>query len=283
MTPSELMPRLELVPVERVRFHEHPEQRRTQRLLERIEREMTLRNPPIVADMSNGDFLLLDGANRVGAFRHLGFSHVPVQVVDYADPAIQLKGWHHLLVTPRPLGLRETYAAIPGVELKEVPPHRLAGLLDAREVFAVLADETTACWALFPAGGKGVPAIGVRISVLEKVVAGYEGQSRLERIKLAEFSRLPAVIRTVEHQVCLFPVFAKEELLALAAEGVLIPTGLSRHLIPGRALGLNLELAFLRESDSAEAKLHHFQQYVAELEIGGRVRFYEESVFVMNE
>jgi len=48
------------------------------------------------------------------------------------------------------------------------------------------------------------------------------------------------VIQSVQHQVCLFPVLHKEELLRLASEGVLIPTGLTRHIIPGRALGINL-------------------------------------------
>ena len=73
-------------------------------------------------------------------------------------------------------------------------------------------------------------------------VWSYEGRSDLERIKLAEFSKLPQVIRTVQHQLCLYPGLAKAELLELARAKVMIPTGVTRHLIPGRALGLNLDL-----------------------------------------
>ncbi|MEE8396151.1 MAG: ParB N-terminal domain-containing protein, partial [bacterium] len=240
MAAPELTPRLQLVPVARIRFNEHPEHRRTFRLVERIKEEMTLRNPPIVAEIEGEAFLLLDGANRVGAFRELGFSHVPVQVVDYGDDRIELKGWHHLLVNGRSLALRSAYEQIPGVRLEQIAPEKLTEVLEQRAVYAVLVDETTACWALWPPKPPEAVAVGERIAVLEQVVGGYEGQSKLERVKLADFSQLPEVIRTVEHQLCLFPVFHKAELLNLAAEQVLIPTGLSRHLIPGRALGLNL-------------------------------------------
>ena len=118
---------------------------------------------------------------------------------------------------------------------------------------------------------------------MEQVVACYEGQSKLERIKLADFSLLPEVLHQVDYQLCLFPVLAKNELLQLAKENVMIPTGLTRHLIPGRALGLNLDLDFLTELKSAQEKIAHFQRYVDALEMEGRIRFYEESVFVMNE
>ncbi len=102
-------------------------------------------------------------------------------------------------------------------------------------------------WGLHPEPARLEVEVHERIAVLEAVVAAYEGQSRLERIKLADYSLLPEVITSVEHQVVLFPVLHKEEMLHLAAENVMIPTGLTRHIIPGRALGINVDLAFLAE------------------------------------
>ena len=113
------MPNLQLVPVAQVRFHEHPERSRTQRLVARLREEALLRNTPIVADMDNGEYLLLDGANRVSAFRELGYSHVPVQVVDYGDERVQLKGWHHLLVNGRGLELARRYRELEGVRTSQ--------------------------------------------------------------------------------------------------------------------------------------------------------------------
>lgn len=283
MSVPELIPNLQLVPIQKVRFHEHPEHSRTQRLLERVKQEQLLRNPPIVADMGSGDFLLLDGANRVSAFAELGYSHIPVQVVDYGDERVQLKGWHHLLVNGRALKLHQKLGSLPNTTLRKVPQQRLTHLLELRMIFTALVDESATCWGLFPQKEDAEINIRQRITVMDQVVASYEGQSKLERIKLADFSRLPEVLSSVEHQMCLFPVLAKNELLQLAREGVMIPTGLTRHLIPGRTLGINLDLRFLSALPDAEAKIAHFKKYIDELEVGGRIRFYEESVFVMNE
>ena len=119
--------------------------------------------------------------------------------------------------------------------------------------------------------------------VLEAVVGAYEGQSRLERVKLADYEQLPQVIQGMRHQLCLFPTLRKEELLHLAAERVMIPTGLTRHIIPGRALAINVDLAFILADAPEAEKLAHFQAFVDRLSMEGRIRFYEESVFIMNE
>jgi hypothetical protein len=63
----------------------------------------------------------------------------------------------------------------------------------------------------------------------------------------------------------------------------MIPTGLTRHLIPGRALGINLDLAFLAGVNDETTKQSHFKAFVDKLAMEGRIRYYEESVFIMNE
>jgi hypothetical protein len=83
--------------------------------------------------------------------------------------------------------------------------------------------------------------------------------------------------------LCLFPVLTKEELLQLAMDRVLIPTGITRHLIPGRALGINLPLGFLSDLPDFPSQKRHFDEHLKRLEMEGRIRFYEESVFIMNE
>jgi L-serine kinase (ATP) / ParB family transcriptional regulator, heme-responsive regulator len=283
MAASELKPELRLVRTEHVRFHEHAERRRTLRLLERIRSEAQLRNPPVVAEMEDGQYLLLDGANRVSAFLELGYSHIPVQVVDYGDRAVQLKGWHHLLLDGGTLALRATYAALPDVQVRPVTRAQLPHLLELRQVYAVLVENEQAWWGLFPAQTQPEVEIHQRIRVLEAVVGAYEGQSRLERVKLADYEQLPQVIQGMQHQLCLFPTLRKEELLHLGAERVMIPTGLTRHIIPGRALAINMDLAFILADAPEAEKLAHFQAFVDRLSMEGRIRFYEESVFIMNE
>jgi hypothetical protein len=283
MSRIEHMPCIRLVPTHRIVFHEHPESRRTERLTERIRHDQVLRNPPIVADLKDGHYLLLDGANRVSGMRILEYSHVPVQVVDYGDESTQLKGWHHLLIQGRGLNLLNTLKTLPEIIVEPVSESDIEQHLELHQVLAIFVDESASGWGLFPRESGRRLSGGRRVQVLDRVVSLYEGHSDLERIKLADFANLPDVIRTVEHQLFLFPCFHKEELLELARERILIPTGITRHLIPGRALGLNLQLAFLLELNREEEKLSHFQAYLERLEIHGRIRFYEESVFIMNE
>ncbi len=122
MKPHDRIPKLVLAPSDSIRFHEHPERQRTLRLVARLREDRFLRNPPIVARTGAASFVLLDGANRVSAFRELGLSHVPVQVVDYGAPQVVLKGWHHLLKEGRTLDLRSAFADLPGVALRKVAP-----------------------------------------------------------------------------------------------------------------------------------------------------------------
>ncbi|MCZ6553642.1 MAG: hypothetical protein O7A67_07535 [SAR324 cluster bacterium] len=283
MSHPETMPLLRLVPSDSILFHERPERRRTERITRRIREDRQLRNPPIVADLKDGKYLLLDGANRVSGMKALHYSHTPVQVVDYGEPSIELKGWHHLLIQGRALNLLDSLRAMDQLAVRQVEAVEIERLLEARRLLAIFVDEGAAAWGLYPAQDSPKVDSFARIAALERIVATYEGQSDLERIKLAEFSNLPEVIRSVEHQLCLFPALYKEELLELARAQVMIPTGITRHLIPGRALGLNLALDFLTALPSDEAKQAHFQDYLDRLEIEGRIRFYEESVFIMNE
>lgn len=282
VSADELLPDLQLVPTQRIRFHEALERRRTHRLVERLKAEARLRNPPIVATIPDGDYLLLDGANRVSAFLELGYSHVPVQVVEYGASTVQLKGWHHLLIDAESLQLRAAYQALPRITMRRVEQAELMTLLELRRVFAVLVEHGNAFWGLFPAN-QAWPGIEERIEVLNEIVDAYEGQSKIERIKLADYSQLPKDVDEAKQQLVLFPVLYKEELIALAAQGIRIPTGLTRHLVPGRTLGLNLELSFLTELETHEEKVAHFERYLKRLVLEGRIRFYEEPVFIMNE
>lgn len=281
MKATEGVPNLQLVPTDRVRFHEHPEPKRTARLVKRLRDEMRLRNPPIVTALGGGEWVLLDGANRVSAFREIGWSHVPVQVIDYGRADVQLKGWHHLLLEAKSLGLRAAYERMDGVRLERVSEADLHALLELRRICAALVDDATTVWGVFPSDG--VVQLAGWMRTLGLMVAAYEGKSRLERIKLADYENLPDVFQNVEHQLLLFPTISKVELIGFVRDGISIPTGITRHLIPGRALGLNLPLGFLAEAGDEAAKQEHFRRFVEDLEMAGRIRYYEESVFLMSE
>ncbi len=309
---GEVFPRLELVERPRIRFHEEPERARTARLCARLREEMLLRNPPIVGetesalwaagggapgrDVSPGEkrgrdrkrdagappLLLLDGANRVSAFAELAMELVPVQVVDYEDPLVELRGWHHLLLDTTGLDLGAAFRALPGVRLRRIRREAIEAALVFREVLAVWVDRRMRAHALMP-DRPGPIDLFERIRCLGAIIACYEGHTRLERLKLADYSAMPEVLRRHTHELCLYPAFTKEELARAVHAGVLLPTGLTRHLIPGRALGLNFPLAPLLAPGGRDAKEAAFEAHLERIELEGRVRFYEEPVFILNE
>jgi len=90
-------PHLRIVPTARLLLHEECDPERVERLGRLLGADGMLRNPPIAAPLEDGTYVVLDGANRVTALRHLGVPDQVVQVVDYDDPGVQLDTWAHLL------------------------------------------------------------------------------------------------------------------------------------------------------------------------------------------
>src|SRR5436190_20890388 len=93
--PDIEIPELHILPLEQLVEHEHADAQRTAPLIEQLQAEGTLRNPPIIADLSKAPprFVVLDGSNRIAALRSLGYPHVLAQQVNYAAPQVRLKTW----------------------------------------------------------------------------------------------------------------------------------------------------------------------------------------------
>ncbi|HEY6238292.1 MAG TPA: ParB N-terminal domain-containing protein [Thermoplasmata archaeon] len=84
------LPRFELVPIERLRVHEEVDGREVRRLVEKLRRSRSVREPLLVAD---GSFVILNGHHRFAALREIGARRAPAWIVDYDDPAIELGRW----------------------------------------------------------------------------------------------------------------------------------------------------------------------------------------------
>ncbi|MEM7254437.1 MAG: hypothetical protein AAF493_23715, partial [Pseudomonadota bacterium] len=178
---NDYFPRLELVPTGSILFHEHAEAARTERLLGRIRNDALLRNPPVVADIGEGRYLLLDGANRVSAFLALEYELTPVQIVDYSDHEIELKGWHHMIMDAPDLVETTHFSGLVGVALTAVDSDDLPRHLGFRSVYAVWIDTQGQAFGLFPPEGHR-PSLEERMTVLNEFIALYEGQGRIELI-----------------------------------------------------------------------------------------------------
>lgn len=94
-------PNLLVIPARDAVLHEETDPARVGRLKRKIVRERILSEPPLVARMGGGKYVVLDGANRVTVLRQLGVPHLAVQVVNYRLPDVQLETWNHLVCDRR--------------------------------------------------------------------------------------------------------------------------------------------------------------------------------------
>jgi len=272
----EPLPSLQLVPLDHCVLHESVDPQRVTRLAQRLATDNLLRNPPIVARYAGSDRLMvLDGATRTTAMNQLGFESLPVQLVNYPDPRIELHTWAHLLYNVNTHSLMRALRAINGLHLRPVAPEAAQNCVRERALLCSLISADGDAWAL--EGGGSLPE---EARLLDLVFQCYARRATIQRLPHDEqltATRLPA--GTI---AAIFPRYTKLDLLELTHAGGILPAGITRHTIPGRVLRLNVPLDALR-SRPLEAQQAWFSAWVAERIAAGRARLYTEPTWLFDE
>ncbi len=271
---------LQVVPVEQVVPHEHYHGRRVAELSARLLAEGKLINPPITA-FYQGKYVVLDGATRLTALRHLGYPHLIVQVVAIEPQQVELSTWHHAVHGGDVAGLLKVLRGVEGLKLRAY----------AREIFLNEGLPSGALGYLFTAdhegfvleaGANSVDGDDQWLRVLNRVVAAYGEWGDVERtlvtdmeLLASQFARLAALVS--------FPRFTIQTILELAAHGRTVPAGITRFIIPGRILRLNAPLAKLAEDEPLALKRQWLDEFVHAKLLARQVRFYEEPVVLLDE
>jgi L-serine kinase (ATP) / ParB family transcriptional regulator, heme-responsive regulator len=277
MTTSKPFPILRIVPLEQIRFHEAPETDRAARLVERLAEDRHLLNPPIVAPLAQADgYLLIDGANRISAMRLLGYSCVPVQIINYNDPALHLGSWHHAVMRLSWPGWIEQLRAL-GLPVEIVSIETAEGSLANREACAVMMSPDESA-AIIPASDN----LRTDVHAMTRLIDTYKKSHPFERVDQTNLAALRSFYPDLAALV-LFPPLAKSEVMQLVTDNLKLPTGLTRHSIPGRVLRVNIQLDVLR-SDLSLADKNEWLEAFVRMRIQERhVRFYPESVFIFDD
>jgi len=279
---SSLTPDLRIVPLELLVEHEYNDDQRTPPLARRLEAEGVLKNPPVVTPLNQDDprYVVLDGANRITALASLGYPHILVQVVAYEPPRVTLSTWHHVISDLQPQDFISALAAVEGVDLFVTDLlHARAGLA-RREMlmYTIIADGRV--FAARPQQPRR--SVHEQNRLLNALVNTYRQRCRLQRAmteSLEEATRLYAPLTAI----VIFPQYEPAEVLLLARDGELLPAGLTRHLIQGRALRLNYPLSELRSPDPLEEKNARLRTWLVQKLNAKEVRFYGEATFLFDE
>lgn len=274
------LPDLRFVSVDSLVPHEQHDEQRAAPLVEHMREQGVMRSPPVVAPLAPGDprYVVLDGANRATAARKAALPHLVVQIVDYDDPGIRLTTWHHALSAFPIPELQSALATVAHLECRDTDLLHARAVLARREAIAFVAQPGDRACTLH-----GIGDLNHRNALLNSVVDAYRSRARFYRVphdSLAEAqSRHPEVTALV-----VFPRFEPAEVLELATSGAKLPAGITRHLIPWRALRVNVPIERLADaSRTLEEKNHWLEGWLLEKLHQRHVRFYEEPTVLFDE
>jgi hypothetical protein len=269
---------LRVVRLDDVLLHEQIEKKRVERLIQRLKQDQLLKNPPIVSEY-NGKFILLDGATRITALKQIGCRDVVVQVVDYEAPGMVLETWNHMLLDAPIDELFMSLHAVAGLTLDQTSAAGARDALERRDAIAALLLADGQAYKLSTAQDN---KLELQAKLLNQVVGAYEGRGEMYRVAhtdverlLAEHDRLSALV--------VFPRYRPDEIRRLALNGAKLPMGVTRHIIPGRALRINIPLDVLTRAESIEQKNAWLDEWMKTRMHERSVRFYQEPVFLFDE
>lgn len=267
------LPELHIVGLNDVVLHEDPDMERVARLVDRFSADGILKNPPVVGRSKGHRRIVLDGANRVTALRKLGYTHVLVQELDLFHPGLKLGTWHHAIERLNAQDLLDHAASIQGVSLEEsedgdegTSPSLACIHLPTRK-FVFL---------------RGAQDLDERVFQLHSLTKVYHRFAHFDRVS---YTSLDDLIRNYRNFSALltFPPFSLEDLQELTHWDKRVPSGVTRVLLPKRALRFNLQLEMLRAGLSVEEKEDWLQQTILEKVADKSIRFYREPTFFFDE
>ncbi|MEJ2639900.1 MAG: hypothetical protein P8010_10025 [Desulfosarcinaceae bacterium] len=265
---------LAVVPLDKVLPHEMIDPRRVESLIQKFDSSDVFTNPPIVV-ASKGQYVVLDGATRVSAFKKRGYPHIIVQILKELEN-YTLDTWFHAIRkidTDRLLTI-----------LRELPEITVAKS-DLETVQAGMVEHGGLCYiqTVDKATYHVQPKAGVNhLEALNKLTKAYIDASHVTRTLednidtlLEEFPDLTGVV--------VFPVFTLEQVLQIAEAGHAMPAGITRFIIPGRIMRLNADFKTLVSEMDLDEKNAWLYDLVMDRLAVDRVRYYAEPIFLMDE
>lgn len=276
MIPS--LPDLRILSLNSLILHEDHDNQRTTPLVERLRRAGVLRNPPIVMQLADGidRYMVLDGANRVTALQEMEFPHIVAQVVKADDPHVNLQTWNHVVWGMSTGSLISHIRKIRG--LKAIKVNTLKSLDAPKYVPVQIRLPDRKFYLLIETPSE----LDVHINTLHQIVNVYKTRASLDRTSqtlLDSFKNLyPDLTALV-----IFPSFKIKTILKLAAQNIVLPTGITRFTVSPRALHVNYPLHELSSGKPIEYKEDYLKEWVEERVKKKGVRFYAEQTFLFDE
>ena len=272
------LPNLKILPLGSLILHEDHDMQRTLPLVEKLRRVGILRNPPIVMPLADGTdrYMVLDGANRVTSLTEMEFPHIVAQVVKADDPHVNLQTWNHVVWGMNTKTLMGRIRKVKGLEVIKVNTFRS---LDAPKYVPVqirMPDGKLYLLAETPSD------LAIHINTLHQIVNAYKTGASLDRTSQTLIDSFKSIYSDLTALI-IFPNFKVKTILKLAAQKIVLPTGITRFTVSPRALHLNYPLHELSSGKPIEYKEDYLKQWIEERVKNKGVRLYAEQTFLFDE
>ena len=268
--------KLRIIPISQALLHEETDPTRVERLRRRIVEGRILRNPPIAAEAAGGS-VILDGATRTTALRELAAGHLLIQVVEYGAGSANVEAWNHVLPDTTVADVVGMLSGLPGVEIESVAVAEAQQRLLNGSIHGYIFHQPGSALAL-TLGGE----FDDRIRLLRAITEIYKHHGEIYRLAQADLEHIIAE-RHEHSSVMVFPQFSPADIRRIANSAEKLPAGITRHIIPGRALNVNVPLDVLLDAGDADSKNAWLDQWLTSRVVDGKVRYYHEPVFVFDE
>jgi hypothetical protein len=190
---------------------------------------------------------------------------------------VELDTWGHL-VTGIPHQRFTQTLVDAGLDLEPASRDSARRQLARREIAASITEPEGDVFVL-----RGPGSLGSETEVLRRVTSVYNGRSVFHRVKSDRMADLLDLYDDVTALIR-FPSYVPEEIMQLADDGYKLPTGITRHIIHGRALRANLPLALLMDGKRSTAEKNEWLHNWSKQKLARReIRFYQESTFLFDE
>ena len=255
------VPKLRVVPLELMCRHEEIDPLRVKRLVDRIGAEGIQVNPMVCSEAPSGELVVLDGATRTEALKQLGMEHAVVQMVEPGQAALET--WHHVV--------------------RDCTASELVGAIEGTNKLALANSEFTPRIHTRDGGSHSVLGDGISPNAtLAALVHAYTGRWTVNRVTdpapESVAWRFPKWCAVLE-----FPALTVEDVMKAAVGKDLLPAGITRFLIPSRALRLNIDLSLLGSDRTLAEKQGSLDRLLEQRANEGRIRRYEETVFILDD
>lgn len=280
MTAIRNLPMLVILPISKLLLHEHHDPQRTPPIMKSLRASGIIRNPPIVMPLHDrsGRYMVLDGANRVTAIDGMEIPHIVAQVVERDDPGIQLNPWNHVVWGIFPSRLYDSIKQIDEIDIHPETIGSAVAKLGESSMAAVLHLPDARIFSLW-AKRSGILE---RNKQQNKVVNAYKQLAKMDRTVFRSMSPLQKLYPDLSGLV-MFPHQRIVEVLYLAGEGELMPTGSTRFTISPRVLHINYPLDELETDKTLEQKNLDLQAWIRYRASQKSVRYYAEATYLFDE